>query len=116
MAGRRILNLISFLRPSPTTSRANIPSSCILNSPKIDPMKILRTLPLLFLVMCLPRAGAETSFGVDRTELVTDLVAGTTRTLRFNVNNPGTEVVPFTVYEEDFEIANGVPVLSKKSG
>ncbi len=79
-------------------------------------MKITRFLPLFVLAAGLTPAGAEVSFGVDRTELVTDLVAGTTRTLRFNVDNPGTETVPFTVYAEDFEVANGSPVFSKKSG
>jgi P pilus assembly chaperone PapD len=79
-------------------------------------MKLIRLLPLFVLGTCLPPASADVSFGVDHTELVTDLVAGTTRTLRFNVDNPGTETVPFTVYAEDFEIANGSPVFSKKSG
>jgi P pilus assembly chaperone PapD len=79
-------------------------------------MKIIRILPLLVLAACALSARADVSFGVDHTELVTDLVAGTTRTLRFNVDNPGTETVPFTVYAEDFEIANGTPVFSKKAG
>src|SRR4051812_37711887 len=82
-------------------------------------MKIIRFLPWaasLVLGVCIPSATAEVSFGLDHTELVTDLVAGTTRTLRFNVDNPGSETLPFTVTVEDFEIANGAPVLSKKSG
>lgn len=79
-------------------------------------MKIIRFLLLFVLGASLTPARAQVSFGVDRTELLTDLAADTTRTLRFNVNNPGTETLPFTVYAEDFEIANGAPVMSKKSG
>lgn len=79
-------------------------------------MKPIRLLPLFLLAACLTSARADVSFGVDRTELVTDLVAGTTRTLRFNVSNSGTETVPFTVYAEDFEVANGTSVFSKKPG
>jgi len=79
-------------------------------------MNIIRYLPLFVLCACLTSARAELSFGVDHTELVTDLVPGTTRTLRFHVDNPGTETVPFTVYTEDFEVAKGTPVFSQKSG
>jgi P pilus assembly chaperone PapD len=79
-------------------------------------MKLIRLLPLFVLAACLPSARAEVSFGVDHTELVTDLVAGTTRTLRFNVDNPGTETIPFTVYAEDFEVVKGAPIFSKKAG
>jgi P pilus assembly chaperone PapD len=79
-------------------------------------MKIIHCLPWLLLTAGLIPARAELSFGVDQTALVTDLAAGTTRVLRFNVNNPGTETIPFTVYTEDFEIASGAPVLSNNAG
>ncbi len=59
---------------------------------------------------------ADHSFGVDRTELVTDLVPNASRTLRFTVNNPGSEVLPFTVYAEDFNVADGAPVFGQKPG
>ena len=79
-------------------------------------MKIIRFLPVLALATTLATASAEISFGVDQTGLITDLVPGTTRTLRFNVDNPGTETIPFTVYAEDYEMVNGTRIFSKKAG
>jgi P pilus assembly chaperone PapD len=78
----------------------------------------MKPLPLLFVSLLL-LAGilrAEESFGVDRTELLTDLAPNATRTLRFTVNNPGTEALPFTVYAEDFGIADGAPVFGQAAG
>lgn len=79
-------------------------------------MHLRRFLTLLIVTALIVTARAELSFGLDRTELTTDLVPGGQRTLRFNVNNAGTEPLPFTVYAEDFSIADGAPVFDQIAG
>lgn len=79
----------------------------------MNPLRLLLSASLLLLAGSLR---AEQSFGVDRTELVTDLVPNAARSLRFTVNNPGTEALPFTVYAEDFAIADGAPVFGQPAG
>ena len=79
-------------------------------------MKFPRLLVIFALMLSAGALRAEQSFGLDRTELVTDLVPNGARTLRFTVNNPGTEALPFTVYAEDFGIADGAPVFGQKPG
>jgi len=75
-----------------------------------------RLLALSALTLAVGALRADHSFGVDRTELVTDLVPNATRTLRFTVDNPGSETLPFTVYAEDFNVADGAPVFGQKPG
>lgn len=82
---------------------------------KLSPL-FSRLLVLSTLALAAGALRADHSFGVDRTELVTDLVPNGSRTLRFTVNNPGSEAQPFTVYAEDFNIADGAPVFGQKPG
>lgn len=79
-------------------------------------MKLLRSLVFSALVLLAGALRADHSFGLDRTELITDLVPNGMRTLRFTVSNPGTEALPFTVYAEDFDVADGAPVFGQKPG
>ncbi|HET7537251.1 MAG TPA: hypothetical protein VFJ90_12405, partial [Candidatus Didemnitutus sp.] len=78
-------------------------------------MNLLRLFVFSCLALLPGLVRAELSFGVDRTELTTDLVANEKRTLRFNVNNAGSESIPFTVYAEDFGVTDGTPVFGGKS-
>ena len=54
-------------------------------------------------------AAAAVTIGVDKAELITDLVAGQKRVLTLQVTNSGTDPMPVTVYPEDWQIVNGEP-------
>jgi len=55
------------------------------------------------------------SISVDKAELITDLVPGQKRVLKFQVTNSGSESAPITVYSEDWQIRNGEPDFNNKT-
>ncbi len=58
---------------------------------------------------------AAVTIGVDRADLVTDLVPGEKRVLKLQVTNSGAEATPITVYPEDWQILAGEPNFNNQT-
>ena len=78
-------------------------------------MKTSRLLLALALAAAPFLASATVTIGVDKAELVTDLVAGQKRILKLQVSNTGTEATPVTVYPEDWQITRGEPDFNNQT-